>query len=148
MNCLSFFNHFNGNSFDILQIRPIQRLGDTEYNDFDIEPLRKDYPNLINSIKENCKSNNIILLAPDKFQIRKKLIHQVLFLITRFVMFRQISFWKPDFNWKEQSFNEFSSQINWGGTLFRNIFKSKNELRNLSNRLNYEIEFQLVFFTF
>jgi molybdenum cofactor biosynthesis enzyme MoaA len=137
----SFFDHFDGESFDILQIRPIQKLGNTEYNDFDLEPLRNDYESLIGKIRDNCKLNNITLLASDKIPIKDDLNTSSFIFDYTFCYISPNNFWKPDFNWETESFNSFSRQIGWGQTLFRNIFKSKSELKSLSNRLNYEIEF-------
>ena len=136
-----FFNHFNGNSFDILQIRPIQKIGNTEYNDFDLESLRDDYPSVIQDIKNSCKSNNITLLAPNQIPDKSKINDSSLIFDYTFCYVSPIKFWKEGFNWKEESFNEYSNKINWSKLLFSNIFKSKKELKTLQNRLNYEIEF-------
>ena len=137
----SFFDHFDGKSFDILQIRPIQKIGNTEYNDFDLEPLRQDYPNLINDIRDNCKTNNITLLASDEIPDATKINSSSFIFDYTFCYVSPNKFWKPDFNWKAESFNDFSKQIGWSKELLNNIFKSSSELKNLSNRLNYEIEF-------
>jgi hypothetical protein len=50
-------------------------------------------------------------------------------------------FWKDGFNWREESFNDFSKKIGWSKLLLSNAFKTKSELRSLSNKLNYDIEF-------
>ncbi|WP_243398868.1 radical SAM protein [Hanstruepera neustonica] len=136
-----FFKHFNGESFDILQIRPIQKIGNTEYNDFDLDSLREDYPDLINCIRENCKKNNITLLAPDHIPDKKALNDSSLIFDYTFCYVSPQKFWKEGFNWKQETFNDFSKKIGWSNTLFSNIFKSKDTLKTLSNRLNYEIEF-------
>jgi len=60
-----FFKHFDPKGFDMLQIRPIQKIGNTEYNDFDISTLKADYPALISGIREECKANHILLMAPN-----------------------------------------------------------------------------------
>lgn len=137
----SFFDHFDGKSFDILQIRPIQKIGNTEYHDFDLEPLRKDYSNLIKSIRQACKENNITLLASSEIPSETEVNTSSFIFDYTFCYISPNKFWKPDFQWKLQSFNSYSEQIGWGKTLFNNIFKSKSELNTLSNRLNYEIEF-------
>ncbi len=137
----SFFDHFDGKSFDILQIRPIQKIGNTEYNDFDLEPLRKDYPAMINEIRKNCKENNITLLASDDIPDKTKVNTSSFIFDYTFCYISPNKFWKPDFDWKNQSFNTFSRQIGWSQSLFNNIFKSRKNLTALSNRLNYEIEF-------
>ncbi len=136
-----FFNHFNPNSFDILQIRPIQKIGNTEYNDFDISSLTQDYPEVIASIKEVCKTNNITLLAPNTLTGLNSENQSSFVFDYTFCYISPQKFWKEGFNWRDVSFNEFSKQINWSQTLFSNIFRSKKQLKSLSNRLNYEIEF-------
>ena len=137
----SFFDHFDGKSFDILQIRPIQKIGNTEYNDFDLEPLKEDYTILIDEIREQCKNNHITLLASDNIPDKNKVNASSFIFDYTFCYVSPNKFWKPDFDWKNESFNEFSKKIGWGHLLWRNIFRSKSELRTMTNRLNYEIEF-------
>ncbi len=135
-----FFNHFDAKSFDILQIRPIQKIGNTEYNDFDLESLRHDYPSLIANIKQSCKDNNIVLLAPNTIPKKGGENASSIIFDYTFCYVSPNKFWKPDFNWREESFEDYSKKISWGNQLLSNAFKSKTELRNLSNRLNYEVE--------
>ncbi|MBO6605444.1 MAG: radical SAM protein [Psychroserpens sp.] len=136
-----FFDHFDPASFDILQVRPIQKIGNTEYNDFDISTLAEDYPSLIRSIRSTCKTNNIVLLAPNSLSELTKDNQSSLIFDYTFCYVSPNKFWKDGFNWREESFNDFSKNIGWSQQLFANIFKSKKELKSLSNRLNYEIEF-------
>jgi len=136
-----FFEHFNGESFDILQIRPIQKIGNTEYNDFDLETLRVDYPKIISQIKASCKANNITLLASDTIPNHNQVNDSSFIFDYTFCYVSPQKFWRDGFNWREESFNSYSQKIGWNKLLFRNIFKSKTELKSASNRLNYEIEF-------
>lgn len=136
-----FFKHFSGKSFDILQIRPIQKIGNTEYNDFDLESLRDHYPKLIKTIRQECKAHNITLLASDEIPKKDQKNDSSLIFDYTFCYVSPNSFWKPDFNWREQTFESYSNQIGWGNLLLKNAFKSKTQLRSLSNRLNYEVEF-------
>lgn len=136
-----FFKHFDGNSFDILQIRPIQKIGNTEYCDFDLETIRSDYPSLIKNIKNSCKENNIILMAPDEIPRKKETNPSSLIFDYTFCYVSPQKFWKEGFDWKNVSFNAYSKKIGWGSILLNNAFKSKSKLKSLTNRLNYEIEF-------
>ena len=135
------FKHFDGKSFDILQIRPIQKIGNTEYNNFDLETLREDYPKIIQQIKQSCKANNIVLLAPNGIPDKTQINNSSLIFDYTFCYISPNNFWKEGFNWKTETFNNYSKKIGWSKTLFSNIFKSKKELNSLSNRLNYEVEF-------
>ena len=137
----TFFDYFDANNFDILQIRPIQKIGNTEYDDFDISTLAESYPKLISSLKENCIKNNIILMAPKTLSgITNENLSSLIFDYT-FCYISPNSFWKKGFNWRQVSFNDFSRKIKWSQTLFLNIFRSKTKLKAHSNKLNYEIEF-------
>lgn len=136
-----FFNVFDGGSFDILQVRPIQKIGNTEYNDFDISSLQKDYSRIIKGITENCKTNNITLLAPSSISTLANKNEASFIFDYTFCYVSPTSFWKEGFNWKEESFNDFSKKIGWSKLLFSNIFKSKKELSTTSNKLNYEVDF-------
>ncbi len=135
-----FFQHFDGNSFDVLQIRPIQKIGNTEYNNFDVEPLREAYPALINTIRKSCKQHSITLLAPKELPSKNEVNTSSFIFDYTFCYVAPNKFWKPSFKWREQTFNDYSKQIGWSTTLWRNIFRSKEELRSLSNRLNYEVQ--------
>lgn len=137
---VGLFDHFDGASFDILQIRPIQNIGNTAYANFDLEPLRDDYPGLIKSIKENCKQNNITLLAPDHIPSPDEKNQSSVVFDYTFCYISPQKFWKEGFDWKEESFEDFSKKIGWGKTLFNNIFSSRSKLQERTTRLNYEIE--------
>ncbi|MGB3606201.1 MAG: radical SAM protein [Psychroserpens sp.] len=136
-----FFNYFDPKSFDILQIRPIQKIGNTEYNDFDISSLKADYPKLIAGIRKNCIQNKIILMAPETLSTLEGENQSSFIFDYTFCYISPNKFWKEGFNWRQETFNEYSKKIGWSDMLFSNAFKSKAQLRTLSNRLNYEIEF-------
>ncbi|CDF81163.1 radical SAM domain protein [Formosa agariphila KMM 3901] len=135
-----FFKYFNGDSFDMLQIRPIQKIGNTEYSDFDLDAIRDDYPNLIENIRKSCKAHDITLLAPKYIPKHDEKNASSLIFDYTFCYVSPDSFWKKGFNWKTNSFNDYANQIGWSRTLLSNVFKSEKELKSLSNRLNYEVE--------
>ncbi|MGJ5642946.1 radical SAM protein [Formosa sp. S-31] len=135
-----FFEHFDPKSFDILQIRPIQKIGNTEYNDFDISTLIDDYPKVVKGIRNTCKGNAITLLAPEELAVLGNENQSSFIFDYTFCYISPKKFWKEGFNWREVSFNDFSREIGWSSTLLSNVFRSKKTLKSLSNRLNYEIE--------
>ncbi|KFB01188.1 hypothetical protein IA57_04980 [Mangrovimonas yunxiaonensis] len=134
------FDRFDGKSFDILQIRPIQKIGNTEYNDFDLEVLREDYPRVIKQIQDNCKEHHIVLLASKNIPEKSAMNNSSLIYDYTFCYISPQKVWKEDFNWKAETFNQYSKRIGWSKTLFSNIFKSKSALRSRSYRLNYEVD--------
>ncbi|MBV7270085.1 radical SAM protein [Winogradskyella luteola] len=135
-----FFKHFDASGFDILQLRPIQKIGNTEYNDFDISSLEKDYTGLVSKIRANCAENNITLMAPNKLEKLKDENTSSFIFDYTFCYISPNKFWKDGFNWRAETFNTYSKKIGWSQLLLSNVFKSKSHLRTLSNKLNYEIE--------
>ncbi|APY08534.1 radical SAM protein [Winogradskyella sp. J14-2] len=136
-----FFKYFNGESFDILQLRPIQKIGNTEYNDFDVSSLEDDYLDLIKNVRQQCSSHHITLMAPDSLSVLKGENNSSFVFDYTFCYVSPNKFWKEGFNWRKESFNDFSKKIGWSKLLLSNIFKTKSQLKSLSNKLNYEIEF-------
>ncbi|MDO4672978.1 MAG: hypothetical protein Q4A76_08690, partial [Porphyromonadaceae bacterium] len=51
---------------DVLQIRPIQNMGDTEYSDFNLKDILLNFETLITPIELLCKERNIIYIGPNK----------------------------------------------------------------------------------
>ncbi len=58
-----FFDVMGDYGIDILQLRPIRRLGDTEYADFDLTPFEQEYHMIIRKLNEECKARNIVCLS-------------------------------------------------------------------------------------
>lgn len=135
------FKYFNGKSFDILQLRPIQKIGNTEYSDFDVSSLENDYLSLIRDVRQQCSNHHITLMAPNSLSALKGKNDSSFVFDYTFCYVSPKKFWKDGFNWREESFNEYSTKIGWSKLLLSNAFKTKSQLRSLSNKLNYEIEF-------
>lgn len=133
------FNFYNGKSFDILQLRPIENIGNTQYNNFDLSSLKEDYEPVLNIIKNNCKKNNITLLAPLKLSNKKGNNNSAILFKYTFCYVSPNSFWKEDFNWRDESFEEYTKRTRWGKELLQNVFKSKKQLTLPSKHLNYDV---------
>lgn len=138
---VNFFEYFDGNSFDILQIRPIKNLGNTEYQDFNISNLKDDYKKIITELRQHCKDHEVILMAPSQLNNLKATNDSSLIFDYTFCYISPNKFWKEGFDWRRQSFNDYSKSQQWSQTLISNAFRSKANLKSRSERLNYEIEF-------
>lgn len=138
---LELFSHFDGESFDFLQIRPIQKLGNTAYNDFDISSIEGSYSAVLQSLKQSCEDNGILLMAPESISRLKKINKASYLYKYTYCYVSPQSFWKPDFNWKEETFSQYSNRVQWGKQIWCNIFSSKKKLETTQNKLNYEVDF-------
>jgi molybdenum cofactor biosynthesis enzyme MoaA len=133
------FTYFDSASFDILQIRPIRNIGNSEYNDFNLDIIKTAYHKILNNIKETCRENAITLLAPDKISNENNTNQSSFLFDYTFCYVSPTSLWKSEFDWKNETFNEFSKRIGWHKILLSNVFTSKKKLISRLDRLNYEI---------
>ncbi len=61
-----FFPVMGAYRVDTLQLRPIRRLGDTVYNEFDLLPYETEYARIIQLLIEECRKRSVTCLAtPD-----------------------------------------------------------------------------------
>lgn len=137
-----FFDVFGKYNINVLQVRPIKSLGNTEYNDLDLSSLENVYDEILLQISAECKNRNITLLATPSY---KKLMGEsdvasVVFKET-YCYIRPGYVWRSDFDWKNESFNEYSHRKNLVSRLVKTAFASPSEIKNLKKKtsLNYEI---------
>ncbi len=137
-----FFKVFNDYSIDIIQLRPIRKLGETAYQNFKLDQIVPIYMEVLNEFRAQSKKRNIALIATDhidKLQNRNN-NESVIFQYT-YCYISPTAFWHPDFNWRTESFNAFSKRTGWGKQIFSPILKSKSQMKALqSEHLNYDIE--------
>ena len=58
-----------GDELDILQLRPIQKIGESEYRDFDLTNIHARYDAVLVPLIEECRRRHITCLAPNKQNI-------------------------------------------------------------------------------
>ena len=143
----SFFEIYGNYKIDIIQLRPIDKIGETTYNNFSLEKIEKDYFKMSNFFKQECKKRNIILLHPksifrnEKISLKVKTDNDSSYLIPyTYCYVSPDFFWKEDFNWKNESFSDWKKRNKWNKILLKNIFIDKEKLYDTNrNMLNYSI---------
>lgn len=135
-----FWEVFRNIDIDILQIRPITKIGNSLYNNFSMEKIIPVYDEVYFSLMQEAKKRNVLLIAPAKDQlINRQSSNSVLKEFT-YCYISSDFFWKDDFDWRHESFDEYSKRVLWSRTLFKNIFLSSEELKSMENKtMNYNI---------
>lgn len=54
---------------DVVQLRPVQQLGPSDWDDFNLEPLRSRYDDTIGAVTRRCAERGIICIAPSPHQL-------------------------------------------------------------------------------
>lgn len=136
-----FFEVFDPKTIDVLQLRPIKKLGNTAYSDFDLSTVAPKYAMMRQSMLSICKSNQIIFMAPRQIEdfaeasnSKAALVHDYTFCYAS-----PDFLFRPDFNWKTETFERYTRRIRWSDAIFKNIFRSANKIKSVSYKLNYEL---------
>lgn len=142
-----FFELFGHYSIDIIQLRPIDKIGETTYNNFSLKNIETKYADFLNFLNYESKKRGITLLSPESISrdetksliINSKNNSSYLKPYT-YCYISPNFFWKDDFDWKNETFYNWKKKHKWNYQLFKNIFISKKELEKPNrNMLNYNI---------
>ena len=129
-----------GNEVDILQLRPIQRIGNSEYANFDLSRLYNRYDAVIAPIAEECKRRNITFLAPAKKHLRTLHAHTCDDAIEKatYCYISPRGCWKDDFDYRHDTFASYARKHHIGARLFAGVFAgNKKATINVSRKMNY-----------
>lgn len=135
-----FWKVFGNFSIDILQIRPITKIGNTTYSNFDLSNIIPKYESFYNKMLSDCKSRNTLLIAPNSLQLStKESIHSIIREFT-YCYISPTTFWHKDFDWKNENFNNYAKRTKWSLKIFKAVFSKKTALNKLKNKnLNYNL---------
>jgi molybdenum cofactor biosynthesis enzyme MoaA len=143
-----FFTVFGNYKIDTIQLRPIDNIGNTAYSNFDLTSIEKEYNNVIKKLSLEAKTRGISFIAPTSIKRITENENPVEnennnSYLTPFIncYISPEFFWKPNFNWREQTYNQWKKDNNWHFKIFRNVFISKHKLSKINrNLLNYNVD--------
>ena len=143
-----FFKIYNQYAIDVIQLRPIDKIGESTYNNFSLKSIEKDYAAISEYLKHEATKRGITLLLPKtinreeskSFSVKTKNNSSYLLPFT-YCYVSPKYYWRDDFDWKNETFSNWKKRNHWNKTLFKNIFVSKKELEKPNrNMLNYSVE--------
>jgi molybdenum cofactor biosynthesis enzyme MoaA len=143
-----FFKVYDQYAIDVIQLRPIDKIGETTYNQFSLKKIEKDYLEISNFLKTEAQKRKITLLYPqsiyrnEKESLKVKTQNDSSYLIPyTYCYVSPKYFWKDDFDWKSETFSDWKKRNNWNITLLKKAFNSKKKLDETNrNMLNYSVE--------
>lgn len=133
-----------GNELDILQLRPIQKIGDSAYQDFDLTRIYAQYDSLIRPVIEECHRRNITCLVPDKQNItvleESKNTDNSIEKLTYCYISPQ-GCWKEDYNFETDNFERYSARRHLGWKILKKVFgKETLQQSQVTRKMNYNIK--------
>jgi molybdenum cofactor biosynthesis enzyme MoaA len=134
-----FFNVFGHYKFDILQIRPIQQMGETDYHDFSWEKIHDCYDATIEKIKIHCKEKGVTCLVPSKHDLVKKGNESSSITQSTYFYISPRYIWQSDFDLNTDNYERYAKRTHLGWKLLKNVFFRKETFEGERKKLNYEV---------
>lgn len=133
-----FFNAFNAYHFDIIQLRPIQKMGNTEYDNFSWDDIYNKYDNTIAKVRSYCAKRNIMCIAPQKGDLIKEANENNSIAEYTYCNISPNAIWQSDFDINKDTYDTYAKRNNFGRMYLKNIFQ-KREKNTDKRSLNYDI---------
>lgn len=137
-----FFDKFNDLKLDVLQLRPIQKFGETAYQNFSHDKIIEHYDTSIKKVVDEAVNRNITCIAPTFGQMVVEDNHNdnaVIFKST-YCYISPKSAWRPDFDMDNDTYDSYCKKHHWARVLLtKHVFGSLDKLSRRKKHLNYEI---------
>lgn len=133
-----------GDELDILQLRPIQKIGESEYQDFDLTNIYARYDAILVPLIEECRRKHIICLAPDKQNIivleENDADDNSIEKITYCYVSPQ-ECWQDEFDYRTETFESYAAAHHMGRKLLWKVFGRKARRKaDVTRKINYNIK--------
>lgn len=131
-----------GEELNILQLRPIQKIGESEYSDFDLKPIAEKYEEKIAPIVAECQKRGIVCIYPLKSHLSDMGSEQKENLIEKYT-YCYVSpqyCYRDDFDYRVENFEQYSKSHQTGRAIFRELLKKRERAeRDETQKLRYTI---------
>lgn len=130
---------------DIVQLRPVQKIGESEWTDFDLSSLKNLYDATIGAMAGECKRRGITCIAPTRTQLDsvatdRKGSDAIIEDLT-YCYVSPDSCYKADFDPATDTFRAYCRRKRTAAKLVKAAFgHSKSSSRNITKKLNYTID--------
>lgn len=140
----SFWRLWSGNGPDVIQLRPVQKIGESEWQDFSIEKTERLYDSTIGKMIGECHKRGVKCLAPSKDQLREVATEQdyasaVIEDLTYCYLSPQ-TIYKSDFDLSKETYESYHRRKRTASRLFASVFgRGRSRSRRVSKKLNYRV---------
>ena len=136
---------------DIIQLRPVQDIGSSEYDNYSVEPIVRKYEDCVKPIVEYCADNQITCLYPKLENLtviahdnkKKQHLNSVVDMLPYFHL-SPFKGWKSEFNPYEETFEQFARRTHRVRNILRMLFgwkpASVNNQEDTTRALNYNVK--------
>ncbi|MDD3859739.1 MAG: radical SAM protein [Bacteroidales bacterium] len=125
---------------DVLQIRPIRKIGNSAYSDFDLKRKQKIYSEVIEGIEQKCKEYSVVSL------ITKEIPNEILYRNTldvaeyTYCYVSPVHYGNHSFDPSKSTYRKFLKKSGIFGKIIKHVFFTRNrKYRAEVNFGNYDV---------
>ncbi len=141
-----FWTLFDEIPINILQLRLFQQIGDSDYKEFDLNPVKEMLNSIVMPLAQQCRDRGILCLTPDEKNFAivededpdQRTIAEDL----AYCSVSPQSCWKGDFNHKVDTYKSYTKRTKYGREILRYIISpsSYNRHKIVTHRSNYNVK--------
>lgn len=136
----SFFQIYDEIDIDILQIRPIVKLGNTAYSNFSMDKIIPHYDDMHLFLSSESKKRKISFISHSPSQLKSRTSLNSVINKYIYCYISPSSLYNKNFDWGKETYDEYAQRTRIVNQLWKDIFSSKQTiLKNADDKLNYEI---------
>jgi molybdenum cofactor biosynthesis enzyme MoaA len=136
----SFFTVFDAYDIDILQVRPIVKLGDTAYNNYSLDAVFPIYDQVYEYLLHESKKRKVQLLIHNPSQLSNRKSSASVINKYVYTYISPTSLYHDGFKWNEETYDQYAKRTMLVCGLLKDVFASRKVLKSLKNdKLNYEV---------
>lgn len=141
-----FSKVFDGVPVNILQVRPVQDLGDSEYKNFSMKKVLKHYDEIFPSLQKYCETHGIVFIFPTKENIsmlekdKEHISDSIMDLLHIYAYPGHL--YRPDFDFQNETFERYCKRTGYVKAILHGIISHKKEkgADYITKPLNYNIK--------
>lgn len=143
-----FWEVFGDIPLDILQLRPVQEIGNSEYQNFNLQKISDLLDSVISPLVEECKRKGIICMAPEQKNLQ--MLEQEApnkdktFEELTYCYVSNRSCWNEDFDYQTETFDSYCRRKRMGRYILQKLFsKQESKLdksKKITRKMNYSVK--------
>ncbi|MEG1188069.1 MAG: radical SAM protein [Bacteroidales bacterium] len=128
----------------ILQLRPIQQIGESAYENFSLDRIRREYDTVLQPLIAEYRAKGVTVLAPEKADLDQasegEAGEDVAFEKATYLYVSPRHCWQADFDYETETFESYARRAGIARKLFFSIFTAqKRKQANVTRKMKYSL---------
>ena len=141
-----FWSLFASVPIDILQLRPIQKIGNSRYTDFNLTEIQRLYEDVLIPLVADCQKRGVICIHPEKLHLlaleRTNVSKDTIIQNFVYCYISPHTCWENDYDFRYDTYESYARRVHLGKKIFYAFLKREPKLDAFgekTRKMNYKI---------